>query len=292
MNTKQLLENTLGKGSTIIRPLIGGMMNQSYVVSDINKKEYVLYVSTEEANKLVNRDLEKENQSIVYSLGLTSKNVYFDVINGIKINEFIHGSSLDKVETFDYEKIATLFKKLHASPTLSKEDYLPFVRLAGYESNRKKYQKEDDSKYLQLRRILFENRDYLESIPKVLSHNDAQRSNIIQTVDDHYYLIDFEFMGNNDPIYDIATFGNGLVSEGRILLDYYFDHHPTKEEIKRYYLWRIYISLQWYNVAISKHYQGEGKTHGFNFLDVASHFLNNAGEARDSLFKELSLNIQ
>ena len=86
-------------------------------------------------------------------------------------------------------------------------------------------------------------------------------------------------MGNNDPIYDIATFGNGLVSEGyQCLLDY-FDNNPSKEEKMRYYLWRIFVSLQWHNVAIVKHFRGEGKTHGFNFLDVANFFLNNAKDA-------------
>jgi hypothetical protein len=41
----------------------------------------------------------------------------------------------------------------------------------------------------------------------------------------------------------------------------------------------LYVSLQWYAVALVKHYRGEGKVHNFNFLDVASHFLNNAKDA-------------
>ena len=57
----------------------------------------------------------------------------------------------------------------------------------------------------------------------------------------------------------------------------YFDIDELDDDkIRRFYLWRIYISLQWYLVAIVKHYRGEGKTHGFDFLSVANHFLNNA----------------
>ena len=92
-------------------------------------------------------------------------------------------------------------------------------------------------------------------------------------------------MGNNDPVYDIATFGNGLVSEGYKLLLYYFEGKPTVDEKKRYYLWRIFVSLQWHNVAIVKHYRGEGKTHGFDFLAVADFFLNNAKEAYRGLME-------
>ena len=289
MNEKQiqiLLEKILGKNSKIVHPLIGGMMNRSFVVEDNNNKEYVLYISTPEANELVNRHLEKENQNLVNQLGITSKNIYFDTTSGIKINEYIKGSSLDKVDTFSYDKLALLFHTLHNSKTLSKEDYNPFLRFEGYVANRKKYHKEDEKEYLDLIDLLFKNKEYLESQTKKLCHNDAQRSNIIKTNDDNYYFIDFEFMGNNDPIYDIATFGNGDVKEGRMLLDYYFDFKPNKDEIKRYYLWRIYISLQWYNVAISKHYQGEGATHGFYFLDVATHFLNNALNAKEGYIKE------
>ncbi len=289
MNEKDiqiLLNKILGKNSKVIHPLIGGMMNRSYVVEDHNHKQYVLYISTPEANELVDRCLEQENQNLVNELGITSKNIYFDTTSGIKINEYIEGSSLDKIDSFSYDKLAILFHTLHNSKALSKEDYNPFLRFEGYVANRKKYHKEDEEKYLELLDLLCEHKAYLESQEKRLTHNDAQRSNIIKTPNDNYYFIDFEFMANNDPIYDIATFGNGDVKEGRKLLDYYFDFKPTKDEIKRYYLWRIYISLQWYNVAITKHYQGEGATHGFNFLDVASHFLNNALNARDGFQKE------
>ena len=142
-----------------------------------------------------------------------------------------------------------------------------------------------EKEYSVLRKEIFNNKDRLESRKMTLCHNDAQKSNIVKDLNDNYYLIDFEFMSNNDPIYDIATFGNGLVSEGYELLLRYFDN-PSKEEKEVYYLWRIFVSLQWHNVAIVKHYRGEGKTHGFDFLKVAEFFLNNALDAYKGL-KEL-----
>ena len=287
LEIKQLINKVLGEGSSIESPLVGGMMNISYIVKDKNNKRYVLYISTEQANEMVDRPLEKEHQAIAYLLGVTSKNIYFDDRNGIKINEYIEGSSIDKIEKFDYDKIAELFHKLHSSKTLSKLDYNPFVRFETiYEKEAKSFSKDIDKEYEELRNFLFTHKEYLESQKKVLSHNDAQRSNIVRSNNDEYFLIDFEFVGNNDEIYDIATFGNGKVSEGRELLNHYFKN-PNQDEIKRYYLWRIYISLQWYNVAIVKHYRGEGKAHGFNFLDVAKFFLNNAKDAYQGYQKEI-----
>ena len=282
-----LITKVLGEGSIIEAPLLGGMMNMSYIVKDKTNKRYVLYISTEQANEMVDRPLEKEHQKIIYDLGITSKNIYFDTEKGIKINEYIEGTSIDKIDEFDYQKIATLFHKLHDSKTLSKLDYNPFDRfINNYEKEAKSFSSTIAPEYSKLRDFLFEHKKYLESQRKVLSHNDGQRSNIVKGINNNYFLIDFEFVGNNDEIYDLATFGNGNVQEGRKLLDYYFTK-PNQDQIKRYYLWRIYISLQWYNVAIVKHYRGEGKAHGFDFLKVADFFLINAQDAYNGYKEEI-----
>ena len=284
---EELLVKVLGEGAEIVHEMLGGMMNISYLVKDKNDKKYIIYIPTEQANEMVDRPLEKEHQRIIYELGLTSKNVYFDEKTGIKINEFIEGDSLDKIAGFDYDKIATIFHKLHNSVMLSRVDYAPFTRFINeYEKEALQYE-EPSQLYKELRDFLFSKRNFLESQPLVLSHNDAQRSNIVKTPNDEYYFIDFEFVGNNDEIYDIAAFGNGTVTEGRKLLEKYYDNNPSDNEIRRFYLWRIYISLQWYNVAITKHYRGEGEKHGFNFLDVANHFLTNAKDAYDGYHLEI-----
>lgn len=277
MNKEEILLKAMGQDAHILAPLVGGMMNESYIVSRNNQK-YVLYISTKQANEMVNRVREKKDQKIFYDLGITSQNVYFDCQTGIKINEYIEGSSIDKVDSFDYAKIATLFHVLHDSKRLCEVDYLPFQRFVGYEREAHNFVPHQDPQYLEIRNALFEKKDYLEKQKKTICHNDAQRSNIVVTPEGDYYFIDFEFVGNNDPIYDIACFGNGLVSEGYQLLEAYFKK-PSKDEKERFYLWRMYISLQWYEVALVKHYRGEGEIHHFNFLDVAAHFLNNAQQA-------------
>ena len=282
----RVLQEVFHNEGKVIAPLVGGMMNQSYIVSYQNKK-YVLYISTEQANEMVDRPLEKANQKLIIDLGITSKNFSFDTEKGIKVNEYIEGSSLDKADSYDSKKVAKLLKVMHQSEKLSRDDYQPFKRFVAYEQEAYSFQEKMEDEYDELRSTIFENKDFLESQKLVLCHNDAQKSNIVKSLEDKYYLIDFEFMGNNDPIYDIATFGNGLVSEGYQLLNDYFDNKPTTEEKERYYLWRIFISLQWHNVAIVKHYRGEGKTHGFDFLAVANFFLNNALDAYKGL-KELN----
>ena len=136
-----------------------------------------------------------------------------------------------------------------------------------------------DDEFYDLIKIVENSREFLLSQPLSLAHNDAQRSNIVRTTNNEYFLIDFEFAANNDPIYDIGTFGNGDALEGKRLLEEYEKLTPVKDGLKRYALWRIDISLQWYLVALIKHYRGEGKIHGIDFLAVGKHFLGVAQEA-------------
>lgn len=278
---KELLTDVLGEGYVLESRVYGGMMNISYIVRDKKGKKYIVYLPNGKANKLVNRKLEEDNSRIIYELGLTSKFIYFDTTRGIKIKEYIEGTSLDKIadNEINYQDVADLLHLLHDSKELAKEDYHPFDRFAIYENKALSFRKESNE-YRELKDTLSSHINILALKEKVFSHNDFQKSNIIKGVDGKYSVIDFEFAANNDPIYDIAAFANGKISDGERLLDCYFNHVPTKEQRQRFYLWRIFISLQWHNIAIAKHYQKEGKETSFNFLVVAKFFLDLAKEAQ------------
>lgn len=263
----------------VISRMMGGMMNESTIIENIeNNAFYVLYVSTKQANEMVNRELEKENQAIVYELGITSKNIYFDTENGIKVNEFIPGNSLNNVDEYDVNKVAKMLRTLHSSSKLSKEHYHPLTRLRAFIKERESLNIQIDPRHDPLFKLMEEHHHFMKEGRVVLSHNDFQKSNIVKSNDD-YYVIDFEFMMNNTRIYDIACFGNNSVSEGYELLKAYFDNNPSEDDEKRYYLWRIFVSLQWYNVALIKDARGEGKIHNIDFKMVADGFMNNALEA-------------
>lgn len=275
---ENLIKEILGKTATIDKPLLGGMMNQSYILFN-NGLKYVLYLPTEQANEMVDRVLEKKGHDIAYSLGITSKNIYFDTKTGIKINEFIEGSSLNYVDEYSVEKVAKLLKTLHNSPVLMGKPYKPFEKLINYEIEANEFVSNRNDEYSLLRNTLFEHQKQLENRPLSLCHNDAQKSNIVKSNNDEYYLIDFEFMYDNDPIYDIAAFGNGTVEEGYELLKVYFGEELNNDLKQIYYLWRIFLSLQWHNVALIKHFRKEGEKHNIDFMHISEFFLENAKTA-------------
>ena len=276
-----LLQKVLGKDVEVLSELLGGMMNEAYIVKSGNEK-YVYYISTEQANEMVDRKLEQETQNIAFTLGLTSENVYFDLEKGIKINRFLEGDSLNHIEEFDYKKVAKLLANYHNSSKKASAYYDPLGRLENYKKEALTHTSKFAENFEDLYKIVQKNRDFLLSQKVGLAHNDAQRSNIVKS-GENYYLIDFEFAANNDPIYDIATFGNGSALEGKKLLEEYEKIVSVKDGLKRYALWRIDISLQWYLVALIKHYRGEGEIHGIDFLAVGKHFLNVAEDAKKLL---------
>ena len=281
MEKENIIKKYLGESAQIEKQILGGMMNGSFLV-DYQDKKYILYMPTPQANEMVNRKEEKRHLDIVYPLGVTSKNVYFDIPSGIKINEFIEGESLNNLDNYNEEKVADILRKLHQSGLKSNLDYQPFERFLGFEKEALEFCDLSDD-YRAFKELLFSNREYLESDPKVLSHNDYQKSNIVfNPKDGNYYMIDFEFMANNSEIYDIACFANNDVNDGLRLLRAYFGN-PSVEQTRKFFLWRIFVSMQWYLVAIIKHYRKEGEKHHFNFLAVADHFMNIAKTAYEGL---------
>lgn len=262
------------KDYELIKPLQGGMMNKSYLFSSGNKK-YVLYMPTKQSNEMVDRNLEKVSQAIVIDLNITSKNFLFDTNSGIKINEFIEGDSLNHIENINTDKIATLLHTLH-NGKLTLANYNPFARLLEIIKEREMFVKEKEKSEEEILSLIYANQAYLEEEKIVLSHNDFQRSNIVLDPNDNYFVIDFEFMANNYETYDIACFGNDAIKDGEQLLKSYKGENITSEDFKRFYLWRMFVSLQWRNVAIIKHHRDEGKAHNVDFLYVANHFLKNA----------------
>lgn len=277
MDFKRFVEEKLNTKVSSVTKINGGMMNESFLFTTPLGK-YVGYFPPEHVAGMVDRKLEKFHLDLAGRNNLTNENAYFDVESGIKINKYIDGSSLNHTSSYDIKKVAKLMKSFHSLNPLSGVEYAPFERLKDYQNEAAKYQ-QLSTDYITLRNFLFANMDLIKNDKQVISHNDAQKSNILKSVDDEYFLIDFEFAADNDEYYDIATFGNDHVEEGVQLLYAYLNGNVENDDLKKYYFWRIFVSLQWHLVAISKHYKGEGAIHNFNFLDVAEHFMNNAKEA-------------
>lgn len=255
--------------------LLGGMSNYSYVVL-VNEEKYTIRVPGEYAEYFVNRADEKRDIVIFEKLGLTNETIYFDIESGIKISKYIEGTSLNEMSDRFYNEVSILLKKIHNSQIKCQNDYNPFMRLGNYERFLMELGYEIPNAYFEVRNTFLKFKEYLESQTKVLCHNDSQPSNFIKTKED-LKIVDFEFVGQNDPLYDIACFGNMEMKDAIALLQIYYQD-LNDDIILRFYLWRAFQCLQWYNVAMFKELRGMSSTLKLDFKAIAFSYLQSASE--------------
>ena len=260
---------------SVVERLMGGMSNYTYVVS-ANHKKYTYRIPGEYGEVFVDRHQELANIRKAESLGITNRTVYFNLRDGCKLAEYVKGTPLSYLDDYPYELVAELLKKIHNSGLEAASDYMPFQRLKNYELNLKELGFVHSFRYLKARANFNNFQSYLESQDKVFTHGDSQPSNFVYD-GKNLYVVDFEFTGNNDSIYDIACFANIRYEEGYRLLHVYFGN-PSEDEIKRFNLWRCFQCLQWYNVAMFKELKGLSKTLQIDFLKVADKYLELAEE--------------
>lgn len=253
-----------------------GMSNYTFYF-ELNNKKYVIRVVGLKAYKFVDYENEYNVLKTINNTNITSNLIYYNIKTGTKVSEYIEGvTNSDTSENF----VKTL-KMLHNIKSNKIKEYNLINRLNEYES----YNNKDhiDNNYYLIKKYFINN---FESIynkrEKKLCHNDLQDINIIKNNLNEYYLIDFEYTAYNDPLYDIASYGNDPL----LLFEKYYNKKPNKEDIRDILFYQMYQSLQWYQVALYKEEVGFSKLTNYNFKELANYFLTNATEIYNNIKEE------
>ena len=263
--------------------LMGGMSNYTYVIK-VQGKLFTFRIPGKNAEKFVNRDVEKANIELVTELELNNKTVFLDVKSGYKIAEYIEGQPLSELNPLEHlDEAAEVLHKIHDSKLRSADDYNPKGRLKLYESYLSEYDFQHSERYLSLKSRWNElSEKYLDNKRLTLAHGDSQISNFVVTKS-NLRLMDWEFTGNNDPFYDIACFGNNDFNHALALLPKYLGRDATIEEYNRLYFFRAFQCLQWHNVALYKEFIGLSVDLGVDFMFIAGLYLDKTENFLNSL---------
>ena len=256
--------------------LMGGMSNLMYVI-EIRGEKYTFRIPGKNAEMFVNREEELANIEIVDELKLNNEMIYFDTQTGYKISKFVEGTPLSEVENPEsyLEEVAKVLHVLHESGLNAHDDYRPYDRLTAYEKLVTDFSYQHEKKYFTLKELFLSQREFLDQFPKVICHNDSQISNMV-VEGDQTYLLDWEFTGNNDPMYDVACVGNKEFELALKFLPIYLGREPEVQEFRRLYLWRAFQCLQWHNVALYKDLIGLSQDLQLDFKLIASAYLTKA----------------
>lgn len=188
----------------------GGMTNKNYKV-DINGELFILRIAGVGTENMINRVNERNNSIIGSILGLNTDTLYFNERTGVKVSKFIDNAETLNPATAKKENnmeiVAGLLKKLHFSCVDFDNEFNVFREIEKYEKLVKdvngKFYDEDEYPIIRDRVMNLENE--LNRIGRDLytCHNDTVAENFIKGVDSNY-LIDWEYAGMNDPMWDIA----------------------------------------------------------------------------------------
>lgn len=216
-----------------------GYTNHNYLLY-VNNQKYVLRVPSIESSSYINRTHEKKVEMITDELHFPT--IYFDHETGIKISSFIE--HIYEYKNCPYpdkiERCAKLMKKLHSLPCVD-FSFDPMNSLILYKS--KVINPIYDLKDYET--IAMQVKDF--TYVPTLCHNDFVSGNIIfsETRD---YLIDYEYAGNNDPLFDVMSF----LSENQIFDEELRErfYHEYFEEMNdeiyhKLYIWEIFQNVLW-----------------------------------------------
>lgn len=245
----------------LIEPF-GGMTNKNYLII-INNKKYVLRIPGNGTEEMIDRVSEGVNVNLVTTIDLDKSLLYFDPDTGIKISEYINNAKTINSQTArkNSNQITKVLKKLHTSDFKFNNIFDVFLEIEKYEklaleANAVFYQNYDEikEKVLELRELL---KSYkIELAP---CHNDPVPENFIKS-DDDIYLIDWEYSGMNDPMWDLAAHMLECLfskEEEKIFIKDYFGRKITIEEEIRIKIMKICQDFLWSIWTVLKEAQGD-----------------------------------
>jgi thiamine kinase-like enzyme len=262
----------------------GGMTNKNFKVT-FNGKEYVLRIPGNGTESMINRKEEKVNAALASELGLDTELVYFNEETGVKIAELIPGAETLTPKMAKREDImkqtTDIFRKLHTSNVQMANHFDVFELIDKYEQLMNEANAKPYENYEETRAQVMALREFYQgmSIELTPCHNDALPQNMVKSGEDKLYLIDWEYSGMNDPIWDLAwhAMESDLTpEEEELFLTLYLQKDEIPLEIQqRMIINKIFQDFVWTIWTIIKEAKGDDfGTYGIDLLNRCRNNLN------------------
>ena len=231
----------------------GGLTNHNYQVV-VDKTPYIFRLAGPGTNELINRSEEKICTEAASALEIDAPLIYFDADTGEKVSRYIEGSITMSPELLNESKnmeaVANLIRKLHSFKVQVPVKFDVFEKIKHYESLIKKTMPDcfwDD--YESIKTIVNALQEEVESlnIETFLCHNDPLCENFI-TTEQRMYLVDWEYAGTNDPLWDVADViieANYTKEKEEEFINYYFRREATPSELRRILINKVFLDFLW-----------------------------------------------
>lgn len=251
--------------STLVVDQIGGMTNRNFKVS-FDGNNYVLRIPGNGTEGMVERRNEEVNTFLTYRMGISPEILYFNENTGIKLTRFIDGAETLTPATIQrYEhiiQIADIFRTLHGSSVRLNNDFNVFREIISYEHLLDKAGAKMYDGYEKCRSQIFSLQERLNTLGVELKpcHNDLVAENFIKDIHGKIYLIDWEYSGMNDPMWDFAALfleSNFTETNRVLLLEHYFEGPVNGVVREKILIYQILMDVLWSIWTCIKEAQGD-----------------------------------
>lgn len=240
-NLKTISQMSLWKSSNIeINPILGGITNQNYIVTDQSSK-YFVRIGADIPEHGVMRFNELAASRAAHEVGISPKVIHAET--GIMVLEYIESKALSPMQIRSPEfipEIISLVQRCHQQiPKLFRGAPLVFwvfqvLRDYSHTLHEASSHWCDSLPALMSKAIKLE-KD-VGKIELVFGHNDLLCGNFIND-GERLWLIDWDYAGFNSPLFDLgglASNNNFSAEQELDLLKSYFGSSPNKRVMRKY----------------------------------------------------------
>lgn len=262
---KEIIEQDVIKIQNLIKEILqhnsfsnierlGGLTNHTYKIVLKDEEEYVIRIPGEGTEEIIVRKDEKVSTELAHRLGIDAELLYFGV-DGTKITKYIPEattmSSFLLRKDKHVKQVAHIFQKLHNSNVDTKISFKFFEIAEGYEEIILKNNVQMFNDYKDVKNVVMNIKEEVDNVCKVRivsCHNDPLCENWILDGNGKMYLIDWEYAGMNDFMWDLADVSLEASYDehlDKLLLNEYFKSEPTLLEWKHLLANKIYVDFLW-----------------------------------------------
>ena len=251
---KELMELVFGDGEWSGIQRLGGMTNHSYKITRADGQEYLARIPGEGTEEMINRLDERKSTELACRLGIDSELLYFGD-DGRKVMRFIHDPQPMNEEVMCREEnllqAAEIFRRLHSCKEDTGVRFEVFEMAQLYEKIIREGGVAFYEDYEEIKQTVMEIKaqvDQGKEAARVPCHNDSLIANWVLDGDGKLYLIDWEYSGMNEAMWDLSCLSieAGYTPENdRKLLTAYYGRQPSVEEYKRFMAAKMYVDYLW-----------------------------------------------
>ena len=235
-----------------IETLPGGLTNYNFKVT-VDNVTYALRVAGDGTLEYLDRKAEQHNASMMAEMNINAPIIYYNVATGDQVCKYVDDCQTlhiaDFKEAENLKQAARIFHKYHTCGREFLSVFDPIKVTDGYNDLLEQKNAELFDGYDNLTRKVEEIKQLFQVRPQafVPSHNDPLPENFLVSKTG-MYLIDWEYSGMNDPMFDLGDFSieNNLTKEEEsIFLCEYFGGKVTRKQYGLVVMHKFLCDVLW-----------------------------------------------